>query len=171
MKAPKVEKRLLSPVEKGRIAAEIRDIEMQLRSPDLVGLRGMGGVWAANPAFSAAHSDTMTRRVQILKRRLEEGSVENLGKQAVLRREKEIKELEEQVKTRLVPRGFYHAKRQDSKDYDKTVRHLVDVEMTKETQGMISRLKNLLRARSAQESRTGGAQEDPKNASIEYLRD
>lgn len=167
MKKPEVEKRLLSPVEKDRMRAEMRDIELQLKSPDLVGLRGMSSVWAGN----AAHSTTMSRRYQVLKQKLEQGSVEDLSRSAVNRRDKEIKLLEEVIRPKLVPQTFYHAKRQDSKDYDKTVRHLVTVEMSKETQGQIARLKNLLRARSMAESRTANVVEDPKNASIEYLRD
>ncbi len=166
MRKPQVENRLLTPIEKDRIRAEMREIELQLKSPDLVGMRGMSGVWAG----AAAHSTTMSKRYQILKRNLEAGSVEDLSRSAESRREKEIKLLEEAIRPKLAPQAFYHAKRQDTKDYDKTVRHLVTVEMSKETQGQIARLKNLLRARSMANSRTAGAPEDPKNASIEYLR-
>jgi hypothetical protein len=107
----------------------------------------------------------------MLKKRLEEGTIEDLSKKAGLEREKQIREDEEWIKKNMAPRSFYHAKRQDCKDYDKTVRHVMDVEMGKEFQMRASRLKNLLRARSAANSRMAGTVEDPANSSIEYLRE
>lgn len=160
-------KRLLTPTEKQKIRAEIRECEMQLNSPDLIAL----GRWAPNPGFSAAHSGYVNPRLAMLKRRLEEGSVEDLSKSSVNKREKRIKELEERIKKRMVPHSFFHAKRQDSKDYNKTVDHLANIEMGSENQKEVAELKNLLRARSAAGSRMGNTTENPANASIEYLRE
>jgi hypothetical protein len=168
--ATRVQKRLLTPTERRQIQAEIRECEMQLHSPDLIDLAGDRGVWAANPSVSAAHSRVASRRLAVLKHRLEEGSVENLSKKAVEMREKEIKVLEERVGSRLAPRSFYFAKKHESGDYSKTVKHLVEVENSAEHKAEVARLKNLLRARSAAGSRTAGATEDPNCGSIEYLR-
>lgn len=165
-----VEQRLLRPEEKSSIQAEIRDCEAQLNAPDLVDMSGNRTIWAPNPQASAAHSGNATQRLRHLRRVLEDGTVHDFSKRAIKKREDEIKILEERVSKRMAPHDFYYGKRADNKDYHKTVDHLVKVELDPEHQRETRRLQNLYRARSAAESRTAGARENPENGSLEHLR-
>lgn len=163
-------RRLLSPTEKDAIKAEIREREMQLHSPDLVDMRGTQGVWAPNPKESAAHSGIASQQLAKLKRTLEEGTVSDFSKSSIRKRETEIKILEERISSRLAPRDVYFAKRSDTKDYNKTVDHLVKVELSPEHQAEVLKLQNLYKARSAGESNQANSRENPECGSIEHLR-
>lgn len=171
MRAPsRAPRRLLTPTEKDSIRREIADYEQQLRAPDIVGAGPRGVIYAPNPQFSSAHSATALRRVSILKRRLEQGSTEDLSRKATQKRDARIKALEALISGRMVPRKFYKGKRDDVNDYHRTVKHLANVEMGPENQRDVAELKNLYRARSESESRTAGARENPTSGSIEHLR-
>lgn len=157
-------KRLLGPREKAALQREIRECEIQMTTPDMVGV----GQWM--PGAPHARTTTAAQRLAFLKRQLEAGSVEDLSRYKVQQREKRIKELEERCKSRMAPRGHYFAKQEDSTDFNKTVEHLEKVELSPQHSAEVLELKNLLRARSAAESRLGGSKEKPDCASTTYLR-
>ena len=170
MKRPMAPRRLLSPDEKNQMKSEIRELEAQLHSPDLIDMKGGRGVWASNPKESAAHSGVASARLSVIKRRLEEGSVEDFSKAAINKRESEIKILEEYASKTMTPKGFYHAKRADNKDYNKTLDHLVKVELSPDHQAKMMRLQNLYRSRSAAGARLNNSSESPECGSLEHLR-
>lgn len=159
-------RRVLTSSERGFIKREIRELETQLGTPEMVGL----GVWAPNPMVPQQHRDKTARRLAELKRHLEQGSVQEMSRSAKQKRDRRIKELEERVRKRLIPSKFFHAKREDSKDYHKAVDHEVALAKDPQHQQEVSELKNLLRERAQEGARFNGSQEDPNAGNIEHLR-
>ncbi len=161
-----IPRRLLTPTETGILKNEIKELETQLFNPEMVGL----GVWGPNQNIHQGHRGKTQSRLNYLKKQLESGSVEKFSRSEIMRRDKRIKELEESLGKRMVPSEYHHAKRGDSKDYNKTVDHLVKVEMGADFQRDAQELKNLLRAREQHGARLAGSVQNPNSASLEYLR-
>lgn len=160
-------RRFLAPAERQRIQREIQDLEQGAKSPTyMIGDSGQAR-WAEGPVVGGA--DAM-RRAARLKKILEDGTPADLSRKAKSLRDKRIRELEERVKKRMVPSKFFYQKREDSKDYNKTVDHLVKLEQNPQHQTEVTELKNLLRERSIDGSRLHGSSENPACSSIEYLR-
>lgn len=169
MKRPMPFRRISSPGERDMVKAELREAEMQLHSPDLIDVHGSAGEWAANDKVSAAHSGVATKRAALLKKQLDQEmeSIDAMKKQ----NDDRIRDLEERVSAKRVPREQYYMARQDSKDYNKIVDHLVNVELgDPQHQRDTQELQNRLRARSALNSKRAGSREDPNCASLEHLR-
>ncbi len=157
-------KRLLTPTEKKALQRDIRELEIQLKTPDMVGI----GQWI--PGQPVVRSPETQKRLSLLRARLEEGSIEKMDRYTVQRWDKRIRELEERCAKRMVPRKFYFAKQDDTTDFNKTVAELERVEMSPQHQAEMAELKNLLRARSAAGARMAGSVEKADCASTTHLR-
>lgn len=164
------QKRLLTGTELEMLDAEIKEREMTLHSPDLVDMQGNRGVWAPNPKESAAHSGYASQQLSRLKRIREEGTEHDFSRKATKAREDKIRILEEKLKGQMVPRDFYYLKKEDNKDYNKTVDHLVKTELSQDYQREAQELKNLYQAREAAGAQLAGSKRNPDAGSIEHLR-
>ena len=163
-------RRLLTPGEVDALKAEIREAKMTLNSPDLVDMQGSRAIWAPNQQESASHQGNASHRLAHLTRVLEQGTVHDFTKSAKNKIEKGIKEMEELVSKNLAPREYFYAKREDNKDYHKTVNHLVEKESSPEHQANVQKLKNLYLAREQAGSQQAGSVQNPNSGSIEHLR-
>lgn len=148
-------KSILSYNERQNMKRELADLEVQLKNGEL-----SAGGWSMGLPRMENEAD-MRRKYRDLKRRLEEGSPEDLTSKRKRYLDQRIKELEQDLKRTITPHKFYHQKRADSKDYDKTVKHLINVENDPARVQKVLELKSLRRERDP---------DDPDAGNIEYLR-
>ena len=123
---------------------------------------GVGGQWYQSPHELPLDPVRLKAKQARLKRELEEGSPQDNSRAYKLKRDREIKLLEEELRKDVIPRDYYHMKRQDSKDYDKVVKELAGQMTDPRRRAMEDKLKNLRREREF---------DDPSSGKIAYLRE
>jgi hypothetical protein len=153
-------RRILTPQERAQLQARIQDNEIQLNAPEMTIVNGREA-WVPSSRVEQQHRDLTESSMARMKRMLEAGSAHDLTDREIVERDNRIKELEESLRKKMVPKAFYHQKQDDVNDFHKTVDHLVKTEFSQEFQTEAQELKNLRRERDP---------DNPNAGNIENLR-
>lgn len=152
-------RRILTPAERVAVNESLTDRMIQLQTPTMM-LDGDRPVWVPGPS-DITRPQIAQREAGRLKRVLDEGSPGDLSKAEIRGRDKEIQELEDRVRRKLIPEKAYHHKSDESSEYRKVVAGIVKEMSDPELARDAARLKNLRRERDPH---------DPQAGTIEHLR-
>ena len=145
--------------------SERKGLEGQLGNGPL-GIRpadvGTGGQWYQSPHELPLDPVQLAAKQARIRRELEEGSPQDNTRAHKVKRDKEIRLLEEELRKDVIPRDYYYMKRADSTDYSKVVKELAGQMTNPRRRTVEDRLKNLLREREF---------DDPNAGKIAYLRE
>lgn len=150
-------RRILPHSERAGLRARIEDPRINPQMADSV-----EGGFVHSPAAAYTDQRMADAETKRLKHLLDAGSPQDESKQYKKARDREIAQLEDAIRRKMVPTRQFKAVRSDSSEYHKTVKHLTTINEDPTLNAQKQRLQSLLRERDP---------ENPRAGSLEYLRD
>jgi hypothetical protein len=144
-------RRILTTTERDQLRAELGEGPLGVGASDV----GVGDVWYQNPRDSNHDPVVTAQKRKRLQAILDAGSPHDETAAYRRARDKEIREIEEELRKDVVPAQHFHLKRADSKDYHKVVDTLVDQARNQRRRQLEDRLKNLRREREPDDPNAG----------------